>query len=67
MKVISAVEKGVFAIVDAADQFNDAALHAAKHYRGKAAAEKALAKLNAPPAPKKAPAKKAPAKKKEDK
>jgi len=32
--------------------------HSDKVYNGRAAAEKALAKLSAPPAPKKAPAKK---------
>lgn len=51
MFALTQVEHGVWALVKKGDEFDDAAIYKAKHYRGKAAADKALAKANAPPAP----------------
>jgi len=51
MKVIVAVHRATYAIVDQKDETDDAVLGAAKHYKGRAAAEKALAKLEGRPAP----------------
>jgi hypothetical protein len=50
-KVIVAVSRATYAIVDAADETNDEAIGASKIYKGRAAAEKALAKLEGRPAP----------------
>jgi len=46
MKVIANVTPGIYAIVEkGSDETNDAALGRSKQYRGKAAAERALAKM----------------------